>query len=408
MNCGLLGRKLGHSYSPQIHAYLGEYSYELFEQEPENLDTFLKIGNFSGLNVTIPYKKSVIPFCAKLSPAAQKLGAVNTIVRRADGSLIGHNTDYFGFHSTMKKVGLAVSGKKVLVFGSGGASATAVAVLGELGASVVTVSRSGENNYTNLEKHADASMIVNATPVGMYPNTDAAPVSLDSFPKLEGVIDLIYNPSRTALLQQAEKRGLVAENGLWMLVAQAKESAEWFTGKKLSDDLIPHIFKKLNQIMQNIILIGMPGCGKSTIGKQLADMTGKQFIDADIHLAESANMSIPDIFDKYGEDHFRRLETKTLSDLGKRSGLVIATGGGCVTRDENYPLLHQNGRIIWVQRDVDSLPTDGRPLSQPGKLSDMYRIRKPLYEAFSDITVSNHSDPKTTAEDIISRIQMEV
>lgn len=408
MNCGLLGRKLGHSYSPQIHAYLGDYSYELFEQEPDNLSNFLKNGHFSGLNVTIPYKKAVIPFCAKLSDAAQKLGVANTIVRQKDGSLIGHNTDYFGFLYTMRKVGLDVSGKKVLVLGSGGASATAVAVLQELGARVITVSRSGENNYTNLEKHADAALIVNATPVGMYPDTGVTPVSLDHFPKLEGVIDVIYNPSRTTLLQEAEKRGLVAENGLWMLIAQAKESAEWFTGNKIPDDIIPLIYKQLVQRMQNIILIGMPGCGKSTVGKLLADMTGKELIDADTYLADSAGMSIPDIILTQGEDRFRKLETQTLSELGRRSGMIIATGGGCVTRSENYPHLHQNGTIVWIQRDIHALPTKGRPLSQSGDLTEMYRIRRPLYESFCDLYVINESDPQIAAKEILFRLQQGV
>ena len=408
MNCGLLGRKLGHSYSPQIHAYLGDYSYELFEQEPDNLSNFLRNGQFSGLNVTIPYKKEVIPFCAKLSDAAQKLGVVNTIVRQDDGTLIGHNTDYFGFLYTMKKVGLDVTGKKVLVLGSGGASATAVAVLKELGACVITVSRTGENNYTNLEKHADAALIVNATPVGMYPDTGAAPVALDPFPKLEGVIDVIYNPARTALLLEAEKRGIVAENGLWMLVAQAKESAEWFTGKKISDDIIPYIYKQLCSRMLNIILIGMPGCGKSTVGKLLSEMTGKELIDADTYLSETAKMSIPDIIHMHGEDHFRKLETQALSELGKRSGLIIATGGGCVTRSENYPLLHQNGTIVWIQRDIHALPTEGRPLSQSGNLEEMFRIRKPMYKSFCDLSVINQAEPIAVAEEILSRLQQEV
>lgn len=408
MNCGLLGRKLGHSYSPQIHAYLGDYSYQLFEKEPDKLADFLNNGRFSGLNVTIPYKKAVIPFCDQLSDAAQKLGVVNTIVRQKDGSLIGHNTDYYGFLYTMRKVGLDVSGKKALVLGSGGASAIAVAVLQELGASVITVSRSGENNYTNLEMHTDAALIVNATPVGMYPDTGVAPVALDLFPKLEGVIDVIYNPARTALLQEAEKRGIVAENGLWMLVAQAKESAEWFTGKKIPDDIIPHIYKQLVQKMQNIILIGMPGCGKSTIGKLLADMTGQRLIDADTYLADSAGMSIPDIILTQGEDHFRKLETQVLSELGKCSGLIIATGGGCVTRTENYPLLHQNGSIVWIQRDIHALPTEGRPLSQSGDLSEMYQIRRPLYESFCDLSVINESDPQIAAEEILSQLHQEV
>ena len=231
MHCGLLGKKLGHSYSPQIHSYLGDYPYTLYEKTPEELETFLRTGDFTGLNVTMPYKKDVIPYLDKLTDRAASLGAVNTIVRQKDGTLIGHNTDYFGFHSMLKRSGLEVTGKKVLVLGSGGASATAQYVLKQEGAEVVVISRNGENNYHNLERHSDASVIVNATPVGMYPDVGVSPVSLELFPYLEGVLDIVYNPARTQILLDAEKRGLIAENGLWMLVAQAKESAEWFTGQ---------------------------------------------------------------------------------------------------------------------------------------------------------------------------------
>lgn len=408
MNCGLIGRKLGHSYSPQIHAMLGDYPYKLYELEPEDIGNFLTTNRFTGLNVTIPYKKDVIPYCSDLTPAAKKLGSVNTILRQANGSLIGHNTDYFGFLSTIRKTGLSVSGKKSLVLGSGGASVTAVAVLRELGSEVVVISRSGKNNYSNLHTHSNAALIVNATPVGMYPNNGISPVSLDIFPALEGVIDMIYNPSTTALLQQAKERNLIAENGLWMLVAQAKESAEWFTDKAIDDSIIPTIYNKLYHQMQNIILVGMPGCGKSTVGKILSEMTGRQFIDSDSYIAQSAGMPIPDILATNGEEHFRLLETDCLSQLGKKSGAIIATGGGCVTRSRNYPLLHQNGTIVWLQRNIADLPTDGRPLSKSGSLIDMYRIRRPLYELFSDLTVSNDRDPMTTAKEILNRLQMEV
>ena len=407
MNCGLLGRTLGHSYSPQIHTYLGNYSYELCECEPDDIEGFLKSCPLAAMNVTMPYKKTVLPYCAKLTDAASRLGAVNTIVRQSDGSLIGHNTDYFGFLSTVRKTGLCMDGKKVLILGSGGASVTAATVLTELGASVIIVSRSGPNNYRNLNDHADAALIVNATPVGMYPNTNESPVSLDMFPRLEGVIDLIYNPSRTQLIQQAEARGIIAENGLWMLVAQAKESAEWFTNSHIDNDIIPYIYQKLTQTMQNIVLIGMPGSGKTTVGKLLSQITGKEFVDADAYLEHTVGESIPEIFEKYGEAEFRKLETQTLSELGKRSGLVIATGGGCVTRQENYPLLHQNGRLIWLQRDITLLPTCGRPLSQQGNLLEMYAIRKSMYESFSDITIENNADPTYTAREILLRLQME-
>jgi len=401
MNCGLLGKTLAHSYSPQIHSYLGDYAYKLFEKQPEELGAFLQSGDFTGLNVTIPYKKDVIPYCAELSDCAKKMGAVNTIVRRQNGSLIGHNTDYFGFLSMVKRTGLTVAGKKVLVLGSGGASATAVAVLNEQGANVVVISRSGENHYGNLNLHKDAAVIVNATPVGMYPNAGVSPVDLDLFPALEGVLDIVYNPARTKLLLDAESRGMLTENGLWMLVAQAKEASEWFTGKAISDDKIAAIHKALQKQMENIILVGMPGCGKSTVGKLVAKLAGKTFVDADAEIMKAAEMSIPDIFTKEGEDGFRQLEMRVLQQLGQKSGLVIATGGGCVTREGNYAHLHQNGKIFWLQRDITALATNGRPLSQSGKLEEMWRIRNPLYERFADFTVCNDDTPEMTAEEIL-------
>lgn len=408
MQCGLLGRKLSHSYSPQIHNLLGGYNYDLYEVEPEELDTFFKESTFDGINVTIPYKKAVIPYCAELSERAKVLGAVNTVVRRPDGTLVGHNTDYFGFSSMLARTGLAVIGKKALVLGSGGASATVVAVLREVGAYPVVISRSGENNYGNLDMHRDTALIVNATPVGMYPNTDDAPIDLTGFPKLEGVLDLIYNPARTKLLMQAEELGLVTENGLWMLVAQAKESAEWFTGNSIEDSIIAFIHKKLHQQMENLILIGMPGSGKSTVGKLLAEKLGKEFIDADDQIVNIAGRTIPEIFTSEGEEGFRRIETDVLSQLGKRSGFVLATGGGCITREVNYPHLHQNGTILWLQRDISTLPTDGRPLSKAGSLEAMYNIRKPLYNAFSDVAVNNDTTPEATVASILTALNWEV
>lgn len=402
MNFGLIGGKLGHSYSPQIHSYLGDYSYVLIEKQPEELEELLRSGAFDGFNVTIPYKSTVVPYCDELSDVAARLGSVNTIVRREDGTLMGHNTDYFGFEAMLLRSGVDVNGKKALVLGSGGTSKTAVAVLQDKGAEVIVISRSGQNNYENLHLHADAALIVNTTPVGMYPNTGVAPVSLDGFPHLEGVLDVIYNPARTELLQMAEKRGIVAMNGLLMLVAQAKESAEWFVGQSIADDKINAIHALLARQMENIILIGMPGSGKSTIGKLLAEKTGKKFVDADAVVAEKAGCTIPDIFANQGEAGFRALETQVLSELGKSSGLVIATGGGCVTREENYPLLHQNGRIFCIERDLDRLATDGRPLSQATKMEEMYRIRKPLYEQFADYMVSNNGTPERTVEQILS------
>lgn len=402
MKYGLLGRKLGHSYSPQIHSHLGSVPYALFEKEPEELEAFLRSGTFSGLNVTIPYKKAVIPYLDELSDTAKKLGAVNTIVCR-DGKLIGHNTDYFGFRSLVEISGLVPQGKKCLVLGSGGASNTAVAVLEEMGAEVIVISRSGENHYGNLHLHSDAAIIVNATPVGMYPHTGQAPVSLGDFPKLEGVLDVVYNPARTQLLLDAEKLGLVAKNGLWMLVAQAKESAEWFLNRKIDDSVIGEIHRKLRLQMENTILIGMPGSGKSTIGKLLAEQTGKKYADADDMIVSLAGKSIPEIFRQDGEEVFRDWETKALHQLGMESSLVIATGGGCVTRQRNYPLLHQNGDIFWLQRDLDKLPTEGRPLSQTTALEAMYAIRRNMYASFADHVIDNNGAPEDTLRMILTK-----
>lgn len=404
MRCGLLGKKLGHSYSPQIHSHLGSYTYDLFEKSPDELADFLYTGDFLGLNVTIPYKKDVIPYCSELSDCAKKLGAVNTIVKKADGTLIGHNTDYFGFKAMLQKSRLQVSGKKVLVLGSGGASATVTAVLRELNAIVVVISRSGENNYCNLDKNNDASVIVNTTPVGMYPNTGISPVELDLFPNLEGVLDVVYNPAKTQLLLDAEKRGLVTENGLWMLVAQAKESAEWFTDKTISNDTIAEIHALLQRQMKNIILIGMPGSGKSTIGKLVAQKLGRTFIDADLKIEETVGCSIPTIFAQHGEDVFRKYETDVLKELCKQSGLVIATGGGCVTRPVNYPILHQNSCIVWIKRDIKKLPTDGRPLSQQNKLEEMYYVREPMYQSFADVSVHNDSILDDTVQIVLKEV----
>ena len=404
MKTGLLGRKLGHSYSPQIHSYLGDYSYSLFEREPEDVEDFLKNGDFSAINVTIPYKKTVMPYC-QLTDTANYMGSVNTIIRQNDGSLLGHNTDYFGFTSMVERSGLQPAHKKCLVLGSGGASVTAVAVLKEMGANVVVISRTGENHYGNLHLHKDASIICNTTPVGMYPDTGISPIDLKLFPNLEGVLDMIYNPTRTQLLQDAANLGLIHMNGLWMLVAQAKEAAEWFLGHKLPDSLIEEVYRKMHQQMENIILIGMPGSGKTTVGKQLAHQLGKQFIDADQELEKTYGQSIPDIFAIEGESGFRQKETFILKELGKRSELIIATGGGCITQEQNYSLLHQNGTIFCLERALDLLPTDGRPLSQSNRLADLYAIRKPLYDRFADHIIDNNGSVTESVQQIIRKLE---
>lgn len=400
MQCGLLGRKLGHSYSPAIHAQLGDYQYALYEKEPEELEEFLLHGDFHGLNVTIPYKKAVVPYCTSLSETAQLLQSVNTLVRRSDGSLYGANTDYDGFAYLLGRSGMEVAGKKALVLGSGGASVTVCAVLAKLGAQPVVISRTGENNYENLARHADAQLLVNTTPVGMYPHNGTAAVDLSLFPHLAAVYDLIYNPARTALLLQAETLGIPAFGGLAMLVAQARRSSELFQDTPISEDVLLSIQRSLRSQMENIVLIGMPGCGKSTVAAQLGTLLGREVLDSDTLIEETAHMSIPEIFAAEGEMGFRRRETEALSTLGKRSGIILATGGGCVTQPENYALLRQNSILIWLQRPLEALPTEGRPLSTPQGLQELYQQRKPLYAHFAHCAVENSHTPADTAQTV--------
>ena len=405
MKFGLLGRRLGHSYSPMIFDLMGGYRYDLFEREPEGIEELLKNGDFDGINVTIPYKKDVLPYLDEIDPLALRLGAVNTIVRR-NGKLYGYNSDYYGFRSMVLRSRIDVSGKKVLVLGSGGASVTVRAVLEDLGAKVVIVSRSGENHYENLHLHRDAAVIVNTTPLGMYPNNGVSPLDISRFPELEGVLDLIYNPARTQLLLDCERYGIPGFNGLWMLVAQAKKSAEWFMDTQLPDRLVSDIHRKLRDRMENITLVGMAGCGKSSIGRLLAKETGKTFVDADTEVERKAGKAIPQIFAQDGEEVFRQLETEVLAELGKRSGLVIATGGGCVTREENFPLLHQNSRILWLKRCPMSLPTEGRPLSQKISPAVLYDQRRHLYKAFSDAAVDNDGSRGETLTQILNLLEV--
>ena len=405
MHYGLLGRNLSHSYSPQIHSAFADYDYRLMEIEPDKLESFMRNANFSGINVTIPYKKAVLPYCDELTPQAKRLGAVNTIVKKPDGTLWGHNTDYFGFLEMVKRSRLNVQGKKALVLGSGGAGVTASAVLTDLGATVITISRNGEHNYNNLHLHQDASIIVNATPVGMYPNNGTAPISLSVFPRLEGVLDLIYNPFKTDLLLEAEEKGLVTLNGLYMLVAQAKESAEYFSATTISNEKIKDVYCSLKLQMENIILIGMPGSGKSTIGAMVAKALGRQFVDTDQLIVERVKMSIPDYMEKYGLERFRQEESSVIRDISKHSGLIIATGGGCVTREDNYRPLHQNGTVIWVNRPICKLSTEGRPLSVSGNLEDMYTARSPLYSHFADSQIDNNAEPEKAVETILKALK---
>ena len=402
---GLIGEKLGHSFSPAIHGKLAGYEYRLIELAPEELGPFLRSGQFGGLNVTIPYKKAVIPYCDELTPQARRIGSVNTILRRPDGTFLGHNTDYDGFAYLLRSAGAEVAGKKALVLGTGGASLTVQTVLKDLGVGEsVAISRSGPDNYTNLDRHADARIIVNATPVGMYPNTGTSPVDLSLFPELEGVFDLIYNPAKTQLLLDGEKRGLLWANGLGMLVAQAKAAAELFLGRPIPDGRVADITREIERDTRNLLLIGMPGCGKTTVGQALANRLGRKLVDTDALVEEAAGCTIPELFAREGEEAFRRLEHEILCRVGRESGLVIATGGGAVTRPENLDPMRQNSTVIFLRRPLDQLPVEGRPISQANSLEELYRRRLPLYQQAADWAVDNVSLDDTVTE-IIRRLE---
>ena len=436
MKYGLIGEKLGHSFSPQIHGALGSAPYELKELAPEELESFLLGHDFRGINVTIPYKQAVIPYLSKIDPNAHRIGAVNTIVTEEDGTLTGYNTDYYGMQYALKRAGIRPEGKKALILGSGGTSRTARAVLHDLGASqIVIVSRRKANalslsenapaetlpngtasladgeeipvTFTDYENvyadHADAQIVLNTTPVGMYPNNGKSPLDLARFKDLEGVMDVIYNPLRTALLMQAEELGVPCTNGLTMLVAQAKAAAEYFLGKKIPDGEIDSISRGLRDMLTNIILIGMPGSGKSTIGKMLAQTLEREFVDLDSVIEETADLTIPEMFAKCGEDYFRDLETAVARKEGAAFGRIIATGGGIVLRDDNYAPLAQNGYIVCLERDLSKLPLDGRPLSKsPEALAAMQKRRAPYYEHFADASIDNNGIREDTIDHILA------
>ncbi len=401
MRCGVLGEKLGHSYSPELHALFADYDYSLFEVKPENLGDFIRTGDFHGLNVTIPYKTTMLAICEHLTEAAEEIGSVNTVIRQPDGSLLGDNTDAIGFEGMVWKSRIRILGRKCLVLGSGGASLSVQHVLRKLGASeIVVISRTGENTYETLDRHRDAAVIVNATPVGMYPNTAHTPLDLRPFKQCEGVLDLIYNPTRTALLQQAEFLGIPCMGGLYMLVEQARCAAQLFTGEMIPAIRTKEAYDTMRSRKENRILIGMPGSGKSCIGSALAALLQMPFVDTDKELEKRFGMSVGEYITRNGEADFRREETTLLAELGKSSGLVIATGGGVVTKPENYPILHQNGTMIFLERELSKLPKKGRPLSLRGNLQDMYTMRLPMYRRFADITVANDQSPTVVAEKI--------
>lgn len=403
---GLLGEHLPHSFSPQIHKALGNGDYRLFEVAPENLDAFMKEHNFKGINVTIPYKKAVIPYLDVISPEAQKIGAINTI-KVKDGKLCGDNTDYFGFQYMIEKSGISVKDKKALVLGSGGASLTVQAVLRDMGASeIIVVSRNGDDNYVNMYiKHTDAQIIVNTTPVGMYPDNLNTLVDLERFENLSGVLDVVYNPLKTRLILDAEKRNIPSSAGLSMLVAQAKKAHEIFFDIEIETSVCEKIENALVMQMCNIVLIGMAGCGKSTIGKVLAEKLQKDLVDTDEMIVNTENKPIPEIFAESGEDYFRWCENVAVNIIGKEKECIIATGGGVVTRPENYNALKQNGIIVFINRDADLLPTNGRPLSQMHGVKALYEKRMPLYREFADIEIDGNGTIEEVADRIIKEIE---
>lgn len=401
MQFGLIGEKLGHSYSKEIHNLIADYGYELREVKREELGAFMTERAFSGINVTIPYKKSVMDYLDVISDDAKKIGAVNTVVNR-DGKLYGYNTDFYGLKALLIHNGVSVRNKKVLILGSGGTSDTAYNVVTGLNAKeAIKVSRTKKDGFVTYDEaarlHSDADVIINATPVGMYPDDDGVPVNIGLFPSLSAVIDAIYHPLRTNLVSDAENRGIKACGGLYMLVAQAVYAAALFENKKPDENLIDDIYGKILNDKRNIVLIGMPSSGKTTIGKALAARMGKRFADTDELIVGTTGKSIPEIFEKEGEKVFREIEKKVICDIAVNDGTVIATGGGVILDEKNVLALKRNGVIVYLDRKIDNLiATDSRPLSSNvDDLKKLYAKRKPLYEKYAEITIDDNDDVAT-------------
>ena len=388
---GLIGEKVGHSYSKLIHNALCDYNYELMSIPQTEIEAFLSSRDFVGLNVTIPYKKTVIPHCDILTDAARQIGSVNTLVMQPDGRLLGDNTDYAGFLHLARKRGITFADKKVLVLGNGGTSLTVRTAVKNSGArEVVIVSRTGEVNYQNVYEHSDTDVIVNTTPVGMYPNNGESVVTLSRFKNLSGVIDVIYNPLATALLLEARELGLPCGGGLSMVVAQAKYAAERFSNRSIDDEQIKAVEEMLRKQLTNLVLVGMPGSGKTTLAAMCAKALGREVVEIDDLIVKKAGMTVPEIFAQRGESGFRALEAETIAEVGKQTGLVISTGGGAVLRAENVAALKQNGLIACLERPLELLATEGRPLSTGlDALKKMWEARQPYYHKCSDFIVPN-------------------
>lgn len=405
MEYGLIGMPLGHSFSKQIHQQIGDYPYQLQELPPEELEPFFQKREFRGINVTIPYKEAVIPYLDVLSEEAQQIGAVNTVVQK-DGKLYGYNTDFFGMEQMLAHANISVLGKQVLILGSGGTSKTAQALMQRLGAKeILVVSRTPGKHSISYEeaisRYCHADVILHTTPVGMFPNEQEIPIDLDPFSQLSGVVDVIYNPLRTRLVQEAKKRNIPACTGLFMLTAQAVRAAELFFGQSYAS-VSERAFEKTRSAMENIVLIGMPSSGKTTVGKLLAKQTGRPFYDSDEEILHEISGTIPDYFSQYGEASFRQLESKILAQLAKKRGVILATGGGAVLREENIRLLQQSGRLFFLDRPLHQLtPTADRPLSQTkSALKQQYETRLPLYQQAADVILSTGQTAEETAQSI--------
>ena len=398
---GLIGRALGHSWSLPLHHALGCPSYRLIELEPDALPGFLSREDIGGLNVTMPYKKAVMPYCDWIDEQAAEIGSVNTLVRGADGKLRAWNTDAPGFRMMAELANVSFTGRKVVILGSGGASLSVQSeVRRQCPREMVVISRDGPDNYGNLSRHADAEILVNATPVGMYPHNGAAPVDLTQFPALKGVLDLIYNPRRTALLLQAELLGIPCSDGLPMLVAQAAKAESLFFDVEIPDAAALDALSCLRQDRTNIVLIGMPGSGKSTVGHALEALTGREAVDIDKRIARRAGKTIPEIFASDGEAAFRELERAEIADAGRETGKILIAGGGAVKDERNCASLRQNGRVYHIIRELSLLPTAGRPFSQQTPPAQLWEERKALYARFRDVEIDNNGEIQDAAKTI--------
>ena len=404
MKYGCIAEKLGHSFSKEIHSYLADYPYELCEIAPDKLGEFMRAKDFLAINVTIPYKQDVIPYLDEISETAKSIGAVNTVVNK-NGRLYGYNTDFFGMKTLMLTNGISPSGKKALVLGSGGTSKTAVAVLEDMGAAeIIKVSRTARDGAVTYEnayaKHSDAELIVNTTPVGMYPNIGVAPVEIDRFPRLEAVVDAVYNPLRSRLVSDALEKGVKAVGGLYMLVAQAARACELFIDTEISAEKISRVFQIMYKRTENVVLIGMPASGKSTVGKLVAEKLGMSFKDSDEEIVRMTGKAIPDIFAESGEAEFRKIEAEAIKKLSAEKNTVIATGGGAILNPESVRLLRENGRIYFLDRPLEwIIPTDDRPTASSREaLEKRYEERYPIYSSVCDVRVKTLETAEENAE----------